>query len=115
MGKLMFIVALILLWFNVKAFAIDSLYTGRVCKIILTYGFEAEGTITKVHPDTVWLSTKYKELGIPVRDIKFVLEPGAEPSEETEVEQLKVIEAPKIDSTDECGVYLSSSSVLKNV
>lgn len=95
--------------------ASDSLFVGRECKIVLSYGFEAEGTITRTNPDTVWLRTKYKELGIPVKDIKFVLNPEEEPSELGFDSTVVVVVSSKVDTTDECNVYLSSKSVLKDV
>ncbi len=92
----------------------DSLYSGRACKIILTYGFEAEGTITKTGKDTVWLRTKYKELGIPVRDIKYVLNPDADLSDMEKDEEIVTVKNGA-DTSRECDVYLNSQSFLKDV
>ncbi|KXK56220.1 MAG: hypothetical protein UZ05_CHB002000299, partial [Chlorobi bacterium OLB5] len=59
----------------------DSLRTGRACKIVLFNGFQAEGNIVSREADTVVLQTDITKLYIPVKDIKFVLNPDVEVSD----------------------------------
>src|SRR5262245_14748459 len=66
----------------------DSMRVGRMCKIIMHSGFEAEGTIDNRNSDTLWLKTEYSLLKIPIKDIKFVTEPGVVIGEIIEQEEL---------------------------
>lgn len=116
MRKINFCLVLITLTsLNLPAYAIDSsdsLFIGRKCKIILYYGFEAEGIITKVNPDTIWLKTDEMEYKIPVSHIKRVTDTETELSElEREMFPEKLT---RIDITDECDIYLSGGSLIKD-
>ncbi len=97
----------------------DSLYYGRVCKLVLFNGFQAEGKITNRSADTVTLQTDITNLFIPVKDIKFVLNPDVELSdlEENDTLNYKTINITKvkIDTTDECDIYMNDKSILAGV
>lgn len=97
----------------------DSLRLGRNCKVVLYNGFQAEGRIVNRASDTVTLQTDITNLFIPVKDIKFVLNPDVEVSDLEETDTLKysrdVIDAVKIDTTDKCDIYLHDRSVMKDV
>jgi hypothetical protein len=97
----------------------DSLFTGRVCKLILYNGYQAEGRITERKNDTLAFETDIVKLFIPVKDIKFVLNPEVELSDLEENDTLKYnkITEPvaKIDTSAECDVYFDNKSVLKDV
>lgn len=97
----------------------DSLRLGRNCKVVLYNGFQAEGRIVNRASDTVTLQTDITNLFIPVKDIKFVLNPDVEVSDLEEMDTLKysrdVIDAVKIDTTDKCDIYLHDRSVMKDV
>lgn len=101
---------------NVKG---DSLHTGRVCKLILYNGFQAEGEITFRNNDTLTLKTDITDLFIPVKDIKFVLNPEVELSDIEEIDTLRYSEinilTVKTDTTEECDIYMNDKSVLKDV
>ena len=101
------ILAIIFLALNVnflQAQVNDSIYTGKQCLIVLLNGFEAEGKITQVREDTVWIQTEQAELKIPISQIKYVDTLPEEYQFET-----------FIDTTDECDVYLEGRSLLKDV
>jgi hypothetical protein len=101
---------------NVKG---DSLHTGRVCKLILYNGFQTEGRITARINDTLTFKTDITDLFIPVKDIKFVLNPEVELSDIVEFDSLKYndinVEPVKIDTTEECDIYMNDKSVLVDV
>lgn len=97
----------------------DSLRTGRACKIVLYNGFQAEGNIVFRGADTVILQTDITKLHIPVKDIKFVLNPDVDISEledldVSDYEKIQAIEV-KIDTTGECDIYFDDKSVYKDV
>lgn len=97
----------------------DSLYSGRVCKLVLFNGYQTEGKITNRGVDTVSLQTDLVKLFIPVKDIKFVLNPDVELSDLEEIDTLNYktinITVVKIDTTDECDIYMNDKSVLAGV
>ena len=96
----------------------DSLKEGRICKIVLYNGFEAEGFVSMRSPDTVYLKTDITELKIPVIAIKFVLNPGIEISDlEDRLISSEEIETPvvKTDTSAECDVYTEGGNIIKNV
>lgn len=97
----------------------DSMAIGRNCKIVLFNGFQAEGRIRSIINDTLQLETEITNLHIPVKDIKFVMNPDFEVSDIEENDTLDyqnttVIE-PKIDTTDECDIYLDNKLTYKDV
>ncbi len=97
----------------------DSLFTGRVCKLVLYNGFQTEGKITDRINDTLSFQTDIINLFIPVKDIKFVLNPEIELSDVEEFDTLKYnevyVHVVKIDTTEECDIYMDNKSVLKDV
>lgn len=101
---------------NVKG---DSLFTGRVCKLVLYNGFQTEGKITDRKNDTLTFQTDIINLFIPVKDIKFVLNPEIELSDVEEIDTLeynKIFEpVVKIDTTEKCDIYMDNKSVLTDV
>lgn len=121
--KINLIVISFFLFFAVSIFAqnnsSDSLRLGRDCKVVLYNGFQAEGRIVNRASDTVTLQTDITNLFIPVKDIKFVLNPDVEVSDLEEMDTLKysrdVIDVVKIDTTDKCDIYLHDRSVMKDV
>lgn len=121
--KINLIVISFCLFFAVSIFAqnnsSDSLRLGRNCKVVLYNGFQAEGRIVNRASDTVTLQTDITNLFIPVKDIKFVLNPDVEVSDLEEMDTLKysrdVIDVVKIDTTDKCDIYLHDRSVMKDV
>lgn len=125
-NKLSFLVLLILL--NVPAFSQnntgDSLYTGRICKIVLYNGFETEGIIRQTRGDTLKLETGITNLFIPVKDIKFVMdtsivifdrEEQERKNTETDIPEVVKPGVVKVDTAGECDIYMSERVVLKNV
>lgn len=97
----------------------DSLREGRYCKVVLYNGYQAEGTIVQRGNDTIEFKTDIVELSIPVSDIKFVMNPEIEVSDLEEVDtidykKIPVVE-PKIDTTNECDIYMTDRSVMKDV
>lgn len=97
----------------------DSLAFGRKCKIVLYYGFQAEGEIVKRSDDTVKLQTDVTLLSIPVKDIKFVLNPDIELDDIEDTELSGSEEQPVLgviqDTSDECDLYLDDKTVLNDV
>lgn len=96
----------------------DSLRTGRACKIVLFNGFQAEGNIVSREADTVVLQTDITKLYIPVKDIKFVLNPEVEVSDIEEADEIKkndFIEVTKIDTTDKCDLFVNDKSFMSGV
>ena len=112
-------VILIILPVSILAQNEDTLRVGRYCKVVLYNGYEAEGTITERGSDTIRFKTDVILLAIPVKDIKFVMNPEFELSDLEEVDSsdyrnIPVVE-PKIDTTDECDIYITDRSVMKDV
>lgn len=101
---------------NVKG---DSLFTGRVCKLVLYNGFQTEGMITDRKNDTLAFQTDIINLFIPVKDIKFVMNPEIELSDVEEIDTLEYnkISEPvvKIDTTEGCDIYMDNKSALIDV
>lgn len=96
----------------------DSLRTGRNCKVVLYNSFQAEGKIVNRASDTITLQTEITKLFIPVKEIKFVLNPEIQLSDLEETEELKkdeFIEAEKIDTTDKCDLYLNDKTMMSGV
>ena len=97
----------------------DSLRLGRNCKVVLYNGFQAEGRIVNRASDTVTLQTDITNLFIPVKDIKFVLNPDVEVSDLEETDTLNnsrdVVDAVKIDTTEKCDIYMNDKSVMIDV
>lgn len=97
----------------------DSLRLGRNCKIVLYNGFQAEGRIVNRASDTITLQTDITNLFIPVKDIKFVMNPEFEVSDIEETDTLnysrEVVDAVKLDTTDKCDVYMNDKSVMIDV
>ncbi len=104
--------------FNVNA-QNDSLRLGRDCKVVLYNGFQAEGKIVNRASDTITLKTDITNLFIPVRDIKFVLDPDVEVSDIGEMDTLTYgideINAVEIDTSGRCDIYLQDKSVMSDV
>lgn len=121
MKKIIFLAALFMMLTNciyVNA-QTDSLKLGRDCKVVLYNGFQAEGKIVNRASDTITLQTDITNLFIPVKDIKFVMDPDAEVSDMEETGTLDysrdVIDAVKTDTTGRCNIYLQDKSVLNDV
>ncbi|NOS84121.1 MAG: hypothetical protein HOP31_03175 [Ignavibacteria bacterium] len=97
----------------------DSLRLGRNCKIVLYNGFQSEGRIVNRTSDTITLQTDITNLFIPVKDIKFVMNPEVELSDLEETDTLsysrEVVDAVKLDTTDKCDVYLQDKSVMRDI
>lgn len=97
----------------------DSLRSGRECKVVLFNGFQAEGKIINRGLDTITLQTDITNLFIPVKDIKFVLNPDVEVSELEEMNTMTYgideFDAVKIDTSGRCDIYLQDKSVLNDV
>lgn len=97
----------------------DSLRTGRACKIVLYNGFQTEGNIIFRGADTVILQTDITKLYIPVKDIKFVLNPDVELSdiepEPTGSFDEDTAVTIKTGFTDDCDIYLDDKSSLIKV
>lgn len=97
----------------------DSLRLGRNCKVVLYNGFQAEGRIVNRTSDTITLQTDITNLFIPVKDIKFVMNPEIEVTDIEENDTLsynrEVIDAIKLDTTDKCDIYLNDKSVMNEV
>ncbi len=97
----------------------DSLRLERNCKIVMYNGFQAEGKIINRAADTITLQTDVTNLFIPVKDIKFVLNPEVELSDlednDTLVYGRDVVEAVKIDTTDKCDIFMNDKSVMTDV
>jgi hypothetical protein len=100
----------------------DSLKPGRVCKLILYNGYQAEGRITERKKDTLAFETDIVKLFIPVKDIKFVLNPEVELSDIDVMETIDTINYVTMDvfplntkMTDECEVYMQDKSVLSGI
>ncbi len=97
----------------------DSLGLGRNCKVVLYNGFQCEGRIVNRTSDTITLQTDITNLFIPVKDIKFVMNPEIEVSDIEENDTLnysrEVIDEVKLDTTDKCDVYLHDKSVMNDV
>ncbi|GEM_PF-1945790 len=97
----------------------DSLREGRYCKVVLYNGYQAEGTVTQRGNDTIEFKTDIVQLSIPVKDIKFVMNPEFDISDLEEIDTLDYNKIPiveaKIDTTDECDLYMSDRSVMKDV
>ena len=104
--------------FNVNA-QNDSLRLGRDCKVVLYNGFQAEGKIVNRASDTITLKTDITNLFIPVKDIKFVLDPDVEVSDIGEMDTLTYgideINALEIDTSGRCDIYLQDRSVMSDV
>ena len=86
----------------------DSIYSGRVCIIILINGFESDGIITFVKDDTVWFRNEYTEYSIPKDQIMEIKSPGSFSGKFISKEDVQ-------DTTNECDVYLNKGSLLKDV
>ncbi|MEO8512854.1 MAG: hypothetical protein ABI543_04800 [Ignavibacteria bacterium] len=97
----------------------DSLKTGRICKLILYNGYQTEGRIIERVNDTLKFQTDITNLFIPVKDIKFVLNPEVELSDLEDKDTLDLIRTyyiiEKIDTTEECNIYLDNKSELTGV
>ncbi len=119
--NIIFILFLLSLSFNISAQnnTGDSLKPGRICKLVLYNGFQTEGRITERKNDTLIFETDITNLFIPVKDIKFVLNPDVDLSdlEENYKPENKIISEPvdRIDTTTECDVYFDNKSVLTDV
>ena len=121
MKKILFL-ALLLLLFDISFSqnnAGDSLAVGRVCKIVLHNGFQADGKIASRNADTVILATEITDLKIPVKDIRFVLNSDVELSDYLEGDTIDTDSRKatyiKQDTTVECDVYLSGGKKLTDV
>jgi len=86
----------------------DSLYSGKVCYLILINGFESDGIITLVKDDTIWFRNEYTEYRVPVSHIKSVNR-YAEDEEEYDYTYY----GP--DTSAYCDIYLGSGSKLVDV
>ncbi len=96
----------------------DSLRLGRDCKVVLFNGFQAEGKIVNRASDTITLQTDITKLFIPLKDIKFVLNPEVDISDIEVMDTLSIIDyidAVKIDTTGRCDIYLQDKSVMNDV
>lgn len=97
----------------------DTMAVGRHCKIVLFNGFQAEGRIESIINDTLKLQTDITNLHIPVKDIKFIMNPEFEVSDIEEKDTLdyqnSAVVTPKIDTTDECDIYLDNKIAYKDV
>lgn len=96
----------------------DSLFEGRTCRLVLYNGYETEGIVEKRGEDTVLFRTDIITLKVPVKDIKFVLNPGfGLPETQDEYDSLsrEIIPEVKIDTSDECDLYLDDRIVLYDV
>jgi hypothetical protein len=97
----------------------DSLYIGRVCKIVLYNGFEATGPITYMTADSLRIKSEIKEHKIVIKDIKYVLKPGEDVSLKEEAEiminEKKFTETLPPGISSECDVYLDDRTILKDV
>lgn len=121
MKKIIFLTALFMMLANciyVNA-QTDSLRLGRNCKVVLFNGFQSEGRIVNRTSDTITLQTDITKLFIPLKDIKFVLNPEIEVSDIEENDTLnyntEVIDAIKLDTTDRCDIYFNDRSVMIDV
>lgn len=95
----------------------DSLYIGRNCRLILYNGYEAEGTVDKKINDTVYFKTDIITLKVPVKDIKFVLNPGyGLPETQEEYDSLSTeIAAPvRTDTSEECDLFLDDRTIIND-
>lgn len=120
MKKIIFLAALFMMLSNcINLYAqSDSLKLGRDCKVVLYNGFQVEGKIINRASDTITLQTEITKLFIPVKEIRFVLNPDIELSELEETEEIKkdeFIEAEKIDTTDKCDLYLNNKTMMSGV
>lgn len=98
---------------------VDSLMPGRICKIVLYNGFQTEGKITERNNDTLTFQTDITNLYIPVKDIKFVLNPEVELSDyEDDLNNENVINSAEVivlDSTEVCDIYMDDKTSLTDV
>jgi hypothetical protein len=121
MKKIIFLAAFIVMLVNCSEIMgqTDSLRLGRNCKIVLFNGFQSEGRIVNRASDTITLQTDITNLFIPVKDIKFVMNPEIEVSDIEENDTLnyniEVIDAIKLDTTDRCDIYFHDRSVMIDV
>lgn len=97
----------------------DSMYLGKVCKVILFNGFEAVGKISYLTADSMRLKSELTVHKILVKDIKYILKPDEDVSvrEDTEVIINEISsQGNDIDIlSEECDVYLADKSLLKDV
>ena len=82
-------------------------------------GFQTEGKITERNNDTLKFQTDITNLFIPVKDIKFVLNPEVELSDLEEIDTLDynkiIVPVVKVDTTEECDIYMDNKSELSGV
>lgn len=119
--NIIFILFLLSLSFNISAQnnTGDSLKPGRICKLVLYNGFQTEGRITERKNDTLLFETEITNLFIPVKDIKFVLNPEVELFDYEELiykESDSITEPlPSLDTTEVCDIYMDDKSSLTDV
>lgn len=118
-NAVIFTVLLLLIPVIIQSQTSDTLREGRNCKVVLYNGYQAEGTITERGSDTIKFKTDVIILSIPVKDIKFVMNPEFELSDIEEIDtldhnRLPVVEE-KIDTTAECILYFHNKKVYNNV
>lgn len=118
-NAVIFTVLFLLIPVIIQAQTSDTLREGRNCKVVLYNGYQAEGTITERGSDTIKFKTDVIVLSIPVKDIKFVMNPEFELSDIEEIDTLdhnsEPIVVQKIDTTSECDIYFHNKKVLNNV
>lgn len=118
-NAVIFTVLFLLIPVIIQAQTSDTLREGRNCKVVLYNGYQAEGTITERGSDTIKFKTDVIILSIPVKDIKFVMNPEFELSDIEEIDTLDHNRIPvveeKIDTTAECILYFNNKKVYNNV
>ena len=118
-NAVIFTVLFLLMPVIIQAQTSDTLREGRNCKVVLYNGYQAEGTITERGSDTIKFKTDVIILSIPVKDIKFVMNPEFELSDIEEIDTLDHNRIPvveeKIDTTAECILYFNNKKVYNNV
>lgn len=118
-NAVIFTVLFLLMPVIIQAQTSDTLREGRNCKVVLYNGYQAEGTITERGSDTIKFKTDVIVLSIPVKDIKFVMNPEFELSDIEEIDTLDHNRIPvveeKIDTTSDCEIYFHNKKVLNNV
>lgn len=112
MKKPLIIIAAILVFvLSIHSQVKDSVYSGRVCVIVLTNGFEADGIITAVEQDTIWFRDEFGESRIPKSQIKMFRDLN---QRQEEIAQFNETETAP-NGTTTCDVYLETGTMLKDV
>ncbi len=97
----------------------DSLAVGRVCKIVLHNGFQADGKIASRTSDTIILAIEYTDLKIPVNSIKFVLNADVELSDyldgDTSSTEVELESSIKGEISKECDIYIENMKRIPDV